>query len=78
MFSKFSLLEESKAIISTNNENQKLFNNETFSSLNEKRKQLESKYLPFLKKEQEDPINLLSYSIFNPLKIKKTQKINLK
>lgn len=71
MFSNFSLLEESKAIIGVNNENQKLFNNQTFISLNEKRKKIESKYLSFLKKEQQDPINLLSYCIFNPLKIKK-------
>ena len=78
MFSNFALLEESKAIIGINNENQKLFNNQTFATLNEKRKKIESKYLSFLKKEQQDPINLLSYSIFNPLKIKKDPETKFK
>ena len=68
MFSKFSILDESLCLLSTNSEKQRLFNYQTFPSLNEKRKKLETKYSIFLNNESSN--NLLAYSIFNPLKIK--------
>ena len=67
MFSKISLSEESNIVIGLNNENQKVFNNQAYSTLDEKRKAIEKKYRLFLKEKTND---LLSYSIFNPIKIK--------
>ena len=68
MFSKITLLEESNVVIGVNNENQKVFNNQSYSTLYEKRKSIENKFKLFLK---EKPNDLLSYSIFNPIIIKK-------
>ena len=44
MFSKLVLTKDSTNYISTNKDNQKTFNNYTFLYLNEKKKELESKY----------------------------------
>ena len=68
MFSKFSLSEESGIIFGKNQNGQRLFNSEAYSSLKEKRKKLESKYKLFLSKEP--LINLLSYTVSKPIKIK--------
>ena len=68
MFSKFSLLIESNSFIGSIGLDQKIFNNQNFESLNEKKMKLESKYTPFLKEKSMD---LLLYSLFNPMKIKK-------
>ena len=68
MFSKITLLEESNVVIGVNNENQKVFNNQSYSTLYEKRKSIENKFKLFLK---EKPNDLLSYIIFNPIIIKK-------
>ena len=69
MFSKLVLTKDSTNYISTNKDNQKTFNNYTFLNLNEKKKDLESKYRIHAGK---DPIsNLLYYDISNPIKIKK-------
>lgn len=68
MFSKFSLSEESNNVFGKNHEDQRLFNKEPYPTLNQKRKKLESKYKSLLSKEP--LINLLYYTINNPLKIK--------
>ena len=69
MFSKLVLTKDSTNYISTNKDNQKICNNYTFLYLNEKKKDLESKYRIH---EGKDPIsNLLYYDISNPIKIKK-------
>lgn len=76
MFSKFSLSEESKNVFGKNNEDQILFNDEPYSILNQRRKQLESKYKSLLSKEP--LINLLYYTINNPLKIKTDEENQFK
>lgn len=68
MFSKLSILEESNVFIGENDENLKVFNNHSYNTLCEKRNILEKKYKSFLR---EKPNDLLSYNIFNPIKIKK-------
>ena len=67
MFSKFALTKESTNYLSANKDNQRTYNNNTFLALNDKKKELESKYKILAGKEP----NLLSYTIFNPIKLKK-------
>ena len=66
MFTKVSFSENPIVIIGCDEDKEKTFNNEKFSSLLEKMKKLESKYNSSLK---EKPIDMLIYSIFYPMKI---------
>ena len=68
MLSKFSLCDESKVVIGINDSQKKTFNDLTFDDLYDKRRKLESRYKLTLKEKQND---LLSFSVFNPIKIEK-------
>ena len=71
MFSKFALLEESNCILGVDQQGERFFNGLKFPVLHEKMKKLEKKYCPFLK---EDPVNLLLYSLHNPIKLVKDRE----
>lgn len=75
MLSKFSLCDESKVVIGINDDQKKTFNDLTFNDLYDKRRKLDSRYKLILKEKQND---LLSFSVFNPIKIEKIKNNKFK
>ena len=70
MFNQISICESPIVIIGYNEEKEKTFNNEIYTSLLGKKKQLESKFCPCIKEKSDD---LLSYNIFYPMHLSLTQ-----
>jgi hypothetical protein len=64
MFNQISFCESPIVIIGFNEEKEKTFNNEVFTSLLGKKKQLESKFCPCINEKSED---LLCYNVFYPM-----------
>jgi len=64
MFNQISFCESPIVIIGYNEEKEKTFNNEIYTSLLGKKKQLESKFCPCIKEKSDD---LLSYNVFYPM-----------
>ena len=70
MFNQISICESPIVIIGYNEEKEKTFNNEIYTSLLSKKKQLESKFCPCIKEKSDD---LLSYNIFYPMHLSLTE-----
>jgi len=66
MLSQFVFSENPLMVIGINEDKEKTFNNEVYTSLLSKKRQLQSKFSP---NTGEKPEDLLNYNIFNPMKI---------